>query len=172
MTDPASDDAIEQQVVTAADATGVPYDFMACDPALADTAAFCEAYGFAMEDSANCVVVIGKADPPVYAACVVLATTKLDVNGVVRRRLGTRKASFAPADAVEAMTGMTIGGVTPFALPADLPLWVDSKVMARARIVLGGGSRRRKVVGPPAILTAINADVVDDLAAYPPPSHE
>jgi prolyl-tRNA editing enzyme YbaK/EbsC (Cys-tRNA(Pro) deacylase) len=165
-----SDGSIEHDVTRAADATGVAYDVIACDPALADTAAFCEAYGYAMDDSANCVVVVGKSDPPVYAACVVLATTKLDVNGVVRRRLGTRKASFAPADAVEAMTGMTIGGVTPFALPATVPLWVDAAVLTRDRIVLGGGSRRRKVVAPPAILTALGAEVVDDLAGYPPPS--
>lgn len=164
------DDAIEAQVVESATATGVPFEYIECDPALADTAAFCEAYGYAMDDSANCVVVVGKSDPPVYAACVVLATTRLDVNGTVRRRLGTRKASFAPAEAVEAMTGMTIGGVTPFALPAEMPLWVDSKVLQRDRIVLGGGSRRRKVVGPPRLLTAINAEVVDDLAAYPPTS--
>ena len=104
----------------AAEGTGVPFEVVPCDPALADTAAFCEAYGYEMEDSANCVVVIGKADPPVFAACVVLATTRLDVNGVVRRRLGTRKASFAPADDVVAATGMAIGGVTPLALPEGL----------------------------------------------------
>jgi len=121
-----------------------------------------------MEDSANCVVVIGKADPPVFAACVVLATTRLDVNGVVRRRLGTRKASFAPADDVVTATGMAIGGVTPLALPADLPLWVDARVMERGRIVLGAGSRHAKVLAPPAILTALGAEVVDDLARPAP----
>ena len=128
------------------------YEIVPCDPALADTAAFCEAYGYAMEDSANCVVVIGKAEPAVFAACVVLATTRLDVNGVVRRRLGTRKASFAPADEVVRATGMAIGGVTPLALPPGLPLWVDAAVMGRDRIVLGAGSRRAKVLAAPAIL--------------------
>lgn len=161
MTDATADDEIEARVRAAAAGTGVEHELFDCDPALADTAAFCEAYGYAMEDSANCVVVVGKSDPPVYAACVVLATTRLDVNGVVRRRLGTRKASFAPADAVEAMTGMTIGGVTPLALPADLPLWVDAAVLERPRIVLGGGSRRCKVIAPPAILTAVGAEVVE-----------
>jgi prolyl-tRNA editing enzyme YbaK/EbsC (Cys-tRNA(Pro) deacylase) len=158
------DAAIERAVREAAASTGIPFDVVPCDPALADTAAFCEAYGYAMEDSANCVVVIGKADPPVYAACVVLATTRLDVNGTVRRRLGTRKASFAPADDVVAATGMAIGGVTPLALPTGLPLWVDSAVMARDRIVLGAGSRNAKVVAPPAILAALGAEVVPDLA--------
>ncbi len=102
-----------------------------CDPALADTAAFCAAYGYAMEDSANAIVVIGKSDPPRFALCLVLATTRLDVNKAVRARLGTRKASFAPADTTMALTGMTIGGVTPFAVPDGLPIWVDAAVMGR-----------------------------------------
>jgi prolyl-tRNA editing enzyme YbaK/EbsC (Cys-tRNA(Pro) deacylase) len=159
------DDAeIERAVRQAAEATGIPHEIIPCDPELADTAAFCAAYGYAMEDSANCVVVIGKADPPVHAACVLLATTRLDVNGTVRRRLGTRKASFAPADDVVAATGMAIGGVTPLALPEGLPLWVDAAVMARERIVLGAGSRNAKVLAPPAILTALGAEVVTELA--------
>jgi prolyl-tRNA editing enzyme YbaK/EbsC (Cys-tRNA(Pro) deacylase) len=158
------DDAIERAVRDAAEGTGIDHEIVACDPALADTAAFCDAYGYAMEDSANCVVVIGKADPPRFAACVVLATTRIDVNGVVRRRLGTRKASFAPADAVVAATGMAIGGVTPLALPEGLPLWVDAAVMERTRIVLGGGSRNAKVLAPPEILRALGAEVVEDLA--------
>ena len=159
-----TDDEIEARVLHAADATGVPYERVDCDPALADTAAFCEAYGYAKDDSANCVVVKGKSDPPVFAACVVLATTRLDVNGLARRRLGTRKASFAGGEEVEALTGMTIGGITPFGLPESVPLWVDARVMTRERIVLGGGSRACKVVGPPALLTALGAEVVDDLA--------
>jgi prolyl-tRNA editing enzyme YbaK/EbsC (Cys-tRNA(Pro) deacylase) len=161
------DAAIEQAVRDAAHRTGVPFEVVACDPALADTAAFCEAYGYALDDSANCVVVIGKADPPLYAACVVLANTRLDVNGVVRKRLGTRKASFAPAEDVVTATGMAIGGVTPLALPPGLPLWVDARVMDRERVVLGAGSRNAKVLAPPAILTALGADVVTDLATPP-----
>lgn len=157
-------DEVEARVRAAAAATGVAFEVVPCDPELADTADFCEAYGYAMEDSANCVVVIGKSDPPVFAACVLLATTRLDVNGVVRRRLGTRKASFASADDVVALTGMAIGGVTPLALPAGLPLWVDERVMARDRIVLGGGSRSAKVLAPPALLTAVGGEVVADLA--------
>jgi prolyl-tRNA editing enzyme YbaK/EbsC (Cys-tRNA(Pro) deacylase) len=136
-----------------------------CDPALADTAAFCEAYGYAPADSANAILVVGKSDPPSYAVCVVLATTRLDVNGAVRRRLGVRKASFAPADVTTAITGMAIGGVTPVGLPAGLPLWIDHRVVERERIVLGGGSRACKVVAPPAFLVSMpGADVVDDLA--------
>jgi prolyl-tRNA editing enzyme YbaK/EbsC (Cys-tRNA(Pro) deacylase) len=145
------------------------YELFACDPALADTAAFCAAYDFAPEDSANTIVVVGKSDPPVYAACVVLSTHRLDVNKVVKLRLGTRKASFASPDETRALTGMEIGGVTTFGLPADLPLWVDAAVMGRERIVLGGGSRSWKVIAAPAILRSLpNVEIVDGLAAPRP----
>jgi prolyl-tRNA editing enzyme YbaK/EbsC (Cys-tRNA(Pro) deacylase) len=147
---------------------GVPYELFACDPALADTAAFCAAYGFDPQDSANTIVVIGKSDPPRYAACVTLAPYRLDVNRVVRDRLGTRKASFAPAEDTAALTGMQMGGVTVFGLPAGLPIWVDARVMTRERIVLGGGSRSWKVISTPAILRALpGIDVVEGLATEP-----
>jgi prolyl-tRNA editing enzyme YbaK/EbsC (Cys-tRNA(Pro) deacylase) len=149
---------------------GVPYELFPCDPALADTAAFCAAYGFSPEDSANTIVVIGKSNPSVYAACVVLATTRLDVNRTVRERLGTRKASFAAHDETQDLTGMAIGGVTVFGLPPDLAILIDARVMARDRIVLGGGSRFWKVLASPEILRALpNATVVDGLALEPPP---
>ena len=131
------------------------FELFACDPALADTAAFCAAYGFALEDSANTIVVLGKSDPPVFAACVVLATHRLDVNRVVKQRLGTRKASFASPEETRVLTGMAIGGVTAFGLPEGLPLWVDAAVMERERIVLGGGSRSWKVIAPPSILLTL-----------------
>lgn len=144
------------------------YELFPCDPALADTAAFCAAYGFAPEDSANTIVVIGKSDPPRFAACVTLAPYRLDVNRTVRERLGTRKASFAPADETAALTGMQIGGVTVFGLPTDLPIWVDSRVMTRGRIILGGGSRSWKVIAAPAILLGLpNMAVVEGLAIDP-----
>ncbi len=150
---------------------GVPFELFACDPDLADTAAFCAAYGFAPEDSANTILVAGKSDPPRHAACVVLAPTRLDVNRAVKTRLGTRKASFAPPEDTRAITGMEIGGVTVFGLPAALSIWVDARVMARERIVLGGGSRAWKVLAPPAILLALpNVTVVDGLAVDPPPA--
>ena len=142
------------------------YELFACDPALADTAAFCAAYGFAPGDSANTIVVVGKSNPPVYAACIVLATHRLDVNHAVRDRLGTRKASFASPDETRALTGHEIGGVTAFGLPAGMPLLVDAAVMARPRIVLGGGSRSWKVIAPSSILlTLANTEVVEGLAS-------
>lgn len=144
---------------------GVSYELFPCDPALADTAQFCAAYGFEMGDSANTIVVAGKADPRRYAACVVLATHRLDVNRAVRERLGTRKASFASGEETAALTGMAIGGVTPFGLPAGLPILVDAAVMARPRIILGGGSRSWKALAAPAILLALpDVSVVEGLA--------
>ncbi|MBW3619071.1 MAG: hypothetical protein KY461_02395 [Actinobacteria bacterium] len=138
---------------------------MEIDPALADTAAFCAAYDVALEDSANCIIVASRDDPPTYAACLVLATTKLDVNKRVRKLLGVRKLSFATADQTRELTGMEIGGVTPFGLPPDLPLLIDERVRERERVVVGGGSRALKVVVPPATLAALpNATYVEELA--------
>jgi prolyl-tRNA editing enzyme YbaK/EbsC (Cys-tRNA(Pro) deacylase) len=147
---------------------GVAYELFPCDPALADTAQFCAAYGFRLEDSANTIVVVGKADPRVYAACIVLAPHRLDVNRTVKMRLGTRKASFASRDETRELTGMEIGGVTPFGLPDGLPVWIDAAVMTRDRVVLGGGSRSWKVIAPPTILAALpGAEVVPGLASPP-----
>ena len=157
--------SIDAQVQDQLERLGVPFEIFPCDPALADTANFCAAYGFDPADSANTILVIGKSDPPVYAACVVLSNTRLDVNKTVRNRLGTRKASFAPAEETRAITGMEIGGVTVFGLPPDLPIWVDERVMGRERIVLGGGSRSTKVLAAPEILLKLpRAEVVPGLA--------
>jgi len=158
------------RLVAVLEPLGIAYELFACDPALADTAAFCAAYGFAPDASANTILVIGKSDPPRYAACVVLAPNRLDVNRVVRDRLGTRKASFAQAESTREITGMEIGGVTVFGLPDELPIWIDARVMQRDRIVLGGGSRSWKVVASPEILLALpNVEVVEGLATDPPP---
>jgi prolyl-tRNA editing enzyme YbaK/EbsC (Cys-tRNA(Pro) deacylase) len=164
MTDAAGRDWLEAKLRP----LGEPYELFPCDPALADTAAFCAAYGFDPEDSANTIVVIGKSEPPRFAACVTLAPYRLDVNRAVRDRLGTRKASFAPADVTAELTGMQMGGVTVFGLPEELPIWVDSRVMKRERIVLGGGSRSWKVIAAPSILRALGgAEVVEALATDP-----
>ena len=145
------------------------YELFACDPALADTAAFCAAYGFDPADSANTIVVVGKGTPPVYAACVVLATHRLAVNQSVKARFG-RKSSFASPEETQAITGHEIGGVTVFGLPAELPIWIDAGVMDRERIVLGGGSRSWKVIAPASILLTLpNAEVVEGLANPAPP---
>jgi len=119
------------------------------DPELADTAAFCERYGVSLDESANCVVVAARRGGGTQlAACVVLATTRADVNGLVRRHLEARRASFAPLDAAVAATGMEYGGITPVGLPEDWPLLVDAAVAASARVVVGSGLRRSKLTLP------------------------
>jgi prolyl-tRNA editing enzyme YbaK/EbsC (Cys-tRNA(Pro) deacylase) len=143
------------------------YELFPCDPALADTAAFCSAYGFGLEDAANTIVVVGKSDPPRYAACIVLGTHRLDANHAVRDRLGTRRVSFASAEQTQALTGQEIGGVTAFGLPDGLPIWVDSAVMERPRIVLGGGNRRWKVIAPASILLTLPGVAVVEGLAHP-----
>lgn len=126
------------------------------DPQLADTEAFCAAYGIELAASANCVVVAGRRGDDVrFAACLVLATTRADVNGVVRRRLDARKASFAPLDQAVEDTGMEYGGITPVGLPEAWPLLVDSAVVAAAQVVVGSGLRRSKLVLPGEAVAAL-----------------
>ena len=121
----------------------------AIDPALADTAAFCEAYDVAPENSANCVVVVGRRGGETrYAAVMVLATMRADVNGVIRRELDVRKCSFAPMDEAVALTGMEYGGITPIGLPADWPILVDDAVVAAGDVVVGSGLRASKILLP------------------------
>ncbi|GAB2935991.1 YbaK/EbsC family protein [Nonomuraea fastidiosa] len=135
------------------------------DPELADTAAFCERYGVGMDESANCVVVAAKRGGETrYAACMVLATMRVDVNGVVRRHLGARKASFAPmADAVE-LTGMEYGGITPVGLPEEWPILVDTRVAEHPRVVIGSGVRRSKLAVSGATLAGLKQAEVLTLA--------
>src|SRR5262245_23184096 len=138
---------------------------MECDPALADTAAFVEAYGVPLDRSANTILVASKGAEPTYVACVLLATTSLDVNAVVRREMGVRKASFARAEPTIEVTGMEIGGVTPFGLPVDLPVLVDPRVMEPDWIVLGGGNRSSKLRVSPSTLDRVpGLRVVEGLA--------
>ena len=141
------------------------YEIIDCDPELADTYAFCERYGYSLNESANAILVAGKTESPSYAMCVILATTKIDVNKVVRKKLGARKASFASPEATIDITGMTLGGVTPFGLPNNLPIWIDSRVMDCEKVIVGGGSRARKIYIDPLGLTHLpNAEIVENLA--------
>ena len=135
------------------------------DPALADTAAFCERYGVTLEQSANCVVVAGRrGETTTLAACVVLATTRADVNGVVRRRLDARKASFAPMSTAVEASGMEHGGITPVGLPEGWPVLVDGAVPEQAWVVVGSGLRRSKLVLPGAVLATLpHAEVLEGL---------
>ncbi|MCC8244282.1 YbaK/EbsC family protein [Saccharothrix luteola] len=136
------------------------------DPALADTAEFCAHYGSPLAASANCVVVAGKRGETVrYAACVVLATTRADVNGVVRRRLDARKASFAPMDDAVSLSGMEYGGITPIGLPEDWPVLLSPEVAAAPELVIGSGIRGSKILVPGEVLAKLpSAEVVEGLA--------
>lgn len=156
---PAVEDALRR--------AGLPFEVLACEPEFADTAAFVARYGLPLEKSANTIVVASRRGAPTQAAAVVLATTRLDVNGVMRRLMGCSKASFASADETRALTGMEIGGVTPPGLPAGLPLYIDAAVMTVDRIVLGGGDRSSKLLVAPALLTALGGAVVEGLARRP-----
>jgi len=138
----------------------------AIDPDLADTAAFCERYDVDLDVSANCVIVAGRrGETTRHAACMILATTRADVNGVVRQLLDARKASFAPMDDAVSLSGMEYGGITPLGLPADWPILVDSRIVSLPSIVVGSGLRRSKIVMPGSVLAALpGAQVIEDLA--------
>ena len=144
-----------------ADAVGVAE----IDPGLADTAAFCERYGVSLSESANCVVVTGRRDGESrYAACVVLATTRADVNGVARRQLDVRKASFAAMQDAVAQTAMEYGGITPIGLPFGWQVFVDGAAAAADRVVVGSGIRRSKLTLPgPALANLPGAVIIDGL---------
>jgi prolyl-tRNA editing enzyme YbaK/EbsC (Cys-tRNA(Pro) deacylase) len=135
------------------------------DPSLADTASFCAAYGVTLEESANCVVVAGRRGGQTsYAALMVAATTRADVNGLVRRHLDVRKVSFAPVDYVTSVTGMEYGGVTPLGLPAGWPVLVDAAVAKLDSAVIGSGIRGSKLRLPGSALAEVpGAEVIDGL---------
>ena len=156
---------VQAEVLSHLGALGVSFEALDCDPDLADTAQFCEHYGYALESSANTIVVASKRPPGRYVACLVLATTRLDVNGMVRELTGWKKASFARPEQTADLTGMTIGGVTPFALPGGMPLYVDSAVMERPWVIVGAGSRSAKLKIDPSMLEKIDAvEIIERLA--------
>lgn len=133
------------------------------DATLADTAEFCAAYDVSLAASANCVIVAGKrAGETTYAAVMVLATDRADINGVVRKHLGVRKISFASMDEAVELTGMEYGGITPIGLPADWPVLVDAAVVAAGPVVIGSGVRASKLLLDGADLAALpTAEVLD-----------
>jgi prolyl-tRNA editing enzyme YbaK/EbsC (Cys-tRNA(Pro) deacylase) len=156
-------------VRAALEALGVPHEIIPIDPAFADTAAFCATYGYPPEHSANTIVVASRKEPKRFGVCVVPATRKLDVNGIVRRLMEVSRASFATAEEMRAHTGMEVGGVTPLALPPGWPLYVDASLMALEWVIIGGGGRDFKVKAPPALFTRLGAQVVEGLGIEPPP---
>jgi len=159
---------IEQRVGEVLHGLGLPYERIEIDPAYADTAQFCERYGFPMEQSANTIIVGSKKEPRQYAACVVKATTRLDVNHAVRKLMGVSRLSFATAEETMALTGMMIGGVTIFALPEHLPIYVDESLMSCPYVILGGGSRSSKIkIAPEVFARFPAAQIIAGLAVGP-----
>ena len=154
----------EQQVVEALEKLGIPFEPFTIDPAFSDTAAFCEKYGYPPQQTCNTIIVASKKEPKRYVACVVLAHTRLDVNKRVTKLMDVSKASFASADEMAALTGMQVGGVTPFSLPAGVPLYIDDRIMALDWIILGGGGRSLKIKTSPEVFPKLGAEVVSGLA--------
>ncbi len=160
--------AADPRVTAAMDSAGVAYETMDIDPDLADTAAFCEAYGIPLENSANAILVASRKPEGHNAVCLVLAHTRLDVNGVVRKKLGVRKVSFAPAELTVDLTGQEIGGVTVFGLPDELPVWVDAGVLDRDWVIVGAGSRSAKIKLDPSQFRELQGfEIVEGLAKVP-----
>ncbi|MFF1572858.1 YbaK/EbsC family protein [Leifsonia sp. NPDC058292] len=135
------------------------------DPAVSDTAATREMFDLDAAVLANCVVVAGKREGvEKIAACVVLSTTRADVNSAVKRLLDVRKASFLPMERAVELTGMEYGGITPIGLPAEWPILVDRRVAETDVVIVGSGVRRSKILLPGRLLgTLPNAQVVDGL---------
>ena len=159
-------DQIEQRVIEVLDGLGVPYEVIPIDPAYADTAEFCAKYEYPEDHSGNTIICASKKEPKQFSACVVAATTRLDVNHTVRRLMGVSRLSFANPEETRALTGMMIGGVTAFALPDDVPLYVDSRLMQLDYVILGSGSRSSKIkIAPEALPLLPNAQIVEGLAS-------
>ncbi|HAX04341.1 MAG TPA: hypothetical protein DCX77_01590 [Acidimicrobiaceae bacterium] len=160
---------MSDRVIEILDQLTSDYQIIECEPDLADTAQFCERYGYELNESANAILVVGKAEPRKYALCVVLATTQVDVNKVVRKKLEVKKASFASPEETETITGMILGGVTPFGLPETLSIWIDSRVLQCSKVIVGGGSRDRKIYVTPQTLAALpSSEVIENLARERP----
>jgi len=156
---------ITTQVVTVIDAIGVEYEIIECDPDFADTAAFCEKYGYPVDNCGNAIVVASKREPVQFATCIVKGTSRLDVNKTVRKLMGVPKASFASPEQTVELTGMMIGGVTPFALPLDVPIYADDKLMALDYVILGSGSRSSKVKIVPQVFDVLtNTQIISGLS--------
>lgn len=156
-------------VLAALEALGEPFALMPCDPALADTAAFCEHYEVAYENTGNTIIVASKRPAGRACACVVTALQRLDVNRKVCDLLEVSKASFASAEEMHALTGMEVGGVTVFGLPGGLPIFIDSTIMEVDEVVLGAGSRTGKVrIAPRSLLKLPGVQVIEGLGLARP----
>ena len=146
---------LDPNVQQAADALGARYEVLDCNPEWADTDVFCANYNIPRDHAANAILIASKTEPKQYAVCLVLATTKIDVNHAVSKLMGVKRLSFAPAEETKAVTGQAIGGVTVFGLPDAIPLYIDSRIMEKDYVIVGGGNRSTKIKLAPAELQKI-----------------
>lgn len=166
-----SENDAEAQVIAALRNLDVDYEVMQIDPDFADTAQFCEKYDIPLENSGNTIIVASRREPKQFCACIVNATRRLDVNKTVKRLMGVSRLSFASAEDTMELTGMMIGGVTAFALPTDLPVYIDHTLLGADYVILGSGSRSSKLKVLPGELGKIpNSEVIEGLSleARPP----
>jgi prolyl-tRNA editing enzyme YbaK/EbsC (Cys-tRNA(Pro) deacylase) len=162
---------IAQRVLEELDRLGLPYERIPINPEYADTAMFCEKYGYPLDRSANTIIVASKKEPKQYAACVARADTRLDVNHAVKRLMGVPRLSFASPDETMELTGMAIGGVTVFALPRDLPIYVDERLVDLDYLILGSGDRSAKIKISPEVFRRLpSVQIVADLAVPSSPA--
>jgi len=160
-------DDLKRTVVDALVKLSADFETMDCDPDLADTALFCEHYDIPLDRSANAIMLASKRPQGINAVCLVLATHRLDVNGTARREMDVKKVSFASPELTAEVTGMVMGGVTPFGLPDDseTPVLVDADVLDRPWVIVGGGSRDMKIKVDPEVFSRMpNVHIVQDLA--------
>ena len=155
---------MNDKVRAALEDLGIPYEVVEIDPAFSATAAFCEKYGYPLEQTCNTIIVLGKGATSKLAACVVPGAARLDVNNCVRKLLGVRKASFAPAELMKEATGMEVDGVTPLGLPECMPVYVDEHLTACEWVILGAGTRDAKVKVSPRVFSALGAQRVTGLS--------
>lgn len=149
------DSKIEELVVSTIVRLGITYQLIEIDPAFADTAIFCRKYGYSLDECGNTIIVASKKEPKQYSACVVRGSDRLDVNRAVKRLMGVSRLSFATAAETESVTGMTVGGVTPFALPDQVPVYADERLLDLENLILGSGSRASKLIVAPDSLNKL-----------------
>ena len=155
---------LDPTVAKAVDSLGVQYEVLDCNPEWADTDVFCANYNIPRDHAANAILIASKTDPKQYAVCLVLATTKIDVNHAVSKLMGIKRLSFASAEETKAVTGQAIGGVTVFGIPDAIPLYIDSRIMACDYVIVGGGNRSTKIKLAPSELRKIPQSSTADIA--------
>ena len=162
---------IDSRVKVVLDELETPFDIIECDPAFADTAAFCERYGYRLEECVNTILIASKRGERRYSACLIKGSERLDVNKTVRKLMGASRVSFASTEETVDLTGMMVGGITPFALPVSIHIYVDLRVMALDKVILGSGIRSSKIMIPPKVLNVLpNTRIVDGLSVPETPS--